>query len=78
MTKAAEGRDDKTVLSCVEEGLRRGSIGAIVGEIARLTMEAFTDIGAGRASICQAITKCRHVGIPALDSDQPTGLPVAS
>lgn len=33
-----EGGDDKTVLACFEEGLRHGGLGAVVGEVARLTM----------------------------------------
>lgn len=32
--------DDQTVLACMEEGLRHGGLGAVVGEVARLPMKA--------------------------------------
>ena len=35
-----EAGDDKTVLACMEEGLRHGGLGAVVGEIAHLSMTA--------------------------------------
>ncbi|SDH22156.1 ImuA family protein [Pelagibacterium luteolum] len=35
-----EAGDDKTLLACMEEGLRHGGLGAVVGEIARLSMTA--------------------------------------
>jgi protein ImuA len=35
-----EAGDDKTVLACMEEGLRHGGLGAVVGELARLSMTA--------------------------------------
>jgi protein ImuA len=35
-----EAGDDKTLLACFEEGLRHGGLGAVVGEIAHLTMTA--------------------------------------
>ena len=35
-----EAGDDKTVLACIEEGLRHGGLGAVVGEVARLDMTA--------------------------------------
>jgi len=35
-----EAGNDKTVLTCVEEGLRHGGLGAVVGEVARLDMTA--------------------------------------
>src|SRR3546814_1450644 len=35
-----EAGDDKTVLACVEEGLRHGGLGAVVAEIGRLSMTA--------------------------------------
>jgi protein ImuA len=35
-----EAGDDKTVLACVEEGLRHGGLGMVVGEVARLSMTA--------------------------------------
>jgi protein ImuA len=35
-----EAGDDKAVLACVEEGLRHGGLGAVVGEVARLSMTA--------------------------------------
>ena len=35
-----EAGDEKTVLACMEEGLRHGGLGAVVAEIARLSMTA--------------------------------------
>ena len=35
-----EGGDEKTVLACFEEGLRHGGLGAVVAEVARMTMTA--------------------------------------
>ena len=35
-----EAGDDRTVLACMEEGLRHGGLGAVVGEVARLSMTA--------------------------------------
>jgi len=35
-----EAGDDKAVLACMEEGLRHGGLGAVVAEVARLTMTA--------------------------------------
>lgn len=35
-----EAGNDKTVLACVEEGLRHGGLGAVIGEVARLDMTA--------------------------------------
>lgn len=35
-----EAGDDETVLACMEEGLRHGGLGAVVGEVARFSMTA--------------------------------------
>ncbi|MEP7457590.1 damage-inducible protein [Phyllobacterium sp. SB3] len=35
-----EAGNDKTVLACLEEGLRHGGLGAVVGEVTRLDMTA--------------------------------------
>jgi protein ImuA len=35
-----EAGDEKALLSCMEEGLRHGGLGAVVGELARLSMTA--------------------------------------
>ncbi|MCV9937415.1 damage-inducible protein [Boseaceae bacterium BT-24-1] len=35
-----EAADDKTVLACMEEGLRHGGLGSVVGEVTRLSMTA--------------------------------------
>ncbi|CAN5609151.1 hypothetical protein BH23PSE1_BH23PSE1_19390 [soil metagenome] len=35
-----EAGNDRTVLACLEEGLRHGGLGAVVGEVARLSMTA--------------------------------------
>ena len=36
----AEARDELSVLACFEEGLRHGGLGAVVAEVARLSMTA--------------------------------------
>jgi protein ImuA len=36
----AEVGDEKTILACVEEGLRHGGLAAVVGEVAKLSMIA--------------------------------------
>ncbi|ODN68479.1 ImuA family protein [Methylobrevis pamukkalensis] len=35
-----EAGDDRTALACMEEGLRHGGLGAVVGEVTRLSMTA--------------------------------------
>jgi protein ImuA len=35
-----EAGDDKSVLACMEEGLRHGGLSAVVGDVARLPMTA--------------------------------------
>lgn len=35
-----EAGDDRSVLACIEEGVRHGGLGAVVGEIARLSMKS--------------------------------------
>lgn len=35
-----EAGDDRTVLACMEEGLRHGELGAVVGDVSRLSMTA--------------------------------------
>jgi protein ImuA len=35
-----EAGDDKSLLACFEEGLRHGGLGAVVAEVARLSMTA--------------------------------------
>ncbi|MEY9772137.1 protein ImuA [Sinorhizobium fredii] len=35
-----EAGDEKSLLSCIEEGLRHGGLGAVVGELARLSITA--------------------------------------
>ena len=35
-----EAGDDKTVMACMEEGLRHGGLGAVIAEVARLSMAA--------------------------------------
>jgi protein ImuA len=35
-----ETGDDKAILACMEEGLRHGGLGAVIGEVARLSMTA--------------------------------------
>jgi protein ImuA len=54
-----EAGDDKTVLACMEEGLRHGGLGAVVGEVAHLSMTASRRLqlaagGARRKSLISA------------------------
>jgi protein ImuA len=35
-----EAGDDKAILTCLEEGLRHGGLGAVIGEVARMSMTA--------------------------------------
>jgi protein ImuA len=40
-----EAGDEKSLLACFEEGLRHGGLGAVVAEVARLSMMARVDLG---------------------------------
>ena len=69
-----EGGDDKAVLACAEEGLRHGGLGAVVGEIARLSMTASRRLqlaAEGSGTIALAIRRWRRQ-TDAVDFGQPT------
>ena len=69
-----EAGDEKTVLACFEEGLRHGGLGAVVGEVARLSMTASRRLqlcaeGSGTMGI--AVRRWRREA-EAADFGQPT------
>ncbi len=69
-----EACDDKTVLSCMEEGLRHGGLGSVVGEVARLSMTASRRLqlaAEGTGSIGIALRRWRRQ-TEAADFGQPT------
>ena len=58
-----EAGDDKTVLACAEEGLRHGGLGAVVAEVARLSMIASRRLqlaAEGNATIGIALRRWRR------------------
>jgi hypothetical protein len=69
-----EAGNDKTVLACIEEGLRHGGLGAVVGDIARLDMTALR-----RLQLCAEETGTIGIALrrwrrqtEAVDFGQPT------
>lgn len=69
-----EAGDEKTVLACFEEGLRHGGLGAVVGEVARLSMTASRRLqlaAESSGSIGLAIRRWRRES-EASDFGQPT------
>ena len=69
-----EAGDDKTVLACVEEGLRHGGLGAVVCEIARLTMTSsrrLAHCAEGTGTVGLALRRWRRQ-TEAADFGQPT------
>lgn len=69
-----EAGNDKTVLACVEEGLRHGGLGAVVGEVARLDMTASRRLqlcAEGTGTIGIALRRWRRQ-TEASDFGQPT------
>ncbi len=69
-----EAGDDKTVLACVEEGLRHGGLGAVVAEIGRLSMTASRRLqlaAEGTGAIGLALRRWRRQ-TEATDFGQPT------
>jgi protein ImuA len=69
-----EAGDDKTVLACMEEALRHGGLGAVVGEIARLPMTASRRLqlaAEGSSSIGIALRRWRRQ-TETVDFGQPT------
>ena len=69
-----EAGDDRTVLSCMEEGLRHGGPSAVVAEVARMTMTASRRLqlaAEGRGAIGIALRRWRRHA-EAADFGQPT------
>jgi len=69
-----EAGDDKTILACMEEALRHGGLGAVVGEVARLSMTASRRLqlaAEGTGSIGVALRRWRRQ-TEAVDFGQPT------
>jgi protein ImuA len=69
-----EAGDDKTILACMEEGLRHGGLGAVVAEIARLSMTASRRLqlaAEGTGTIAIALRRWRRQ-TEATDFGQPT------
>lgn len=69
-----EAGDDRTVLACVEEGLRHGGLGAVIGEVARLSMPASRRLqlaAEGSGTIGIALRRWRRQA-DAADFGQPT------
>ena len=69
-----EAGDDRAVLACMEEGLRHGGLGAVVGEVARLSMTASRRLqlaAEGTGSIGIALRRWRRQTETA-DFGQPT------
>lgn len=69
-----EAGDDKAVLTCMEEGLRHGGLGAVVGDVARLPMTASRRLhlaAKGSATLCIALRRWRRQA-EASDFGQPT------
>jgi protein ImuA len=69
-----EAGDDKTVLACMEEGLRHGGLGTVVAETARLSMSASRRLqlaAEGTGSIGIALRRWRRP-TEAADFGQPT------
>ena len=69
-----EATDEKSVLACFEEGLRHGGLGAVVAEVARLSMTASRRLqlaAEGSGSIGIAIRRWRRQ-TEAADFGQPT------
>jgi protein ImuA len=69
-----EAGDDKTLLACFEEGLRHGGLGAVIAEVARLSMTASRRLqlaAEGSGAIGIAIRRWRRQ-TEAADFGQPT------
>lgn len=69
-----EAGDDKAVLACMEEGLRHGGLGAVLGEVARLSMSASRRLqlaAEGSGSVGIALRRWRRQ-TEAIDFGQPT------
>ncbi len=69
-----EAGDEKTLLACFEEGLRHGALGAVIGEVAHLTMTASRRLqlaAEGSGTIGIALRRWRRQ-TDATDFGQPT------
>lgn len=69
-----EAGDEKTVLACFEEGLRHGGLGAVVGEVSRLSMTASRRLqlaAEGSGTLALAVRRWRRQA-EAADFGQPT------
>ena len=69
-----EAGDEKALLGCFEEGLRHGGLGAVVGEVARLSMTASRRLqlaAEGTGTIGIAVRRWRRQA-EAADFGQPT------
>jgi protein ImuA len=69
-----EAGDEKTLLACFEEGLRYGGLGAVVGEISRLSMTASRRLqlaAEGSGTLGLAVRRWRRQA-EAADFGQPT------
>lgn len=69
-----EAGDEKALLACMEEGLRHGGLGAVVGEVARLSMTASRRLqlaAEGSGTIGLAVRRWRRA-IEVADFGQPT------
>lgn len=69
-----EADDDSTVLACMEEALRHGGLGAVVGELARLSMTASRRLhlaAEGTGAIGVALRRWRRQ-TETVDFGQPT------
>ncbi|WP_295041963.1 damage-inducible protein [uncultured Paracoccus sp.] len=69
-----EAGDDRSVLACMEEGLRHGGLGAVVGNVIRLPMIASRRLhlaAKGTGTICLALRRWRQHS-EADDFGQPT------
>lgn len=69
-----EAGDDKTLLACFEDGLRHGGLGAVVAEVAKLSMTASRRLqlaAEGTGSMAIAVRRWRRQ-TDAADFGQPT------
>lgn len=69
-----EAHDDATVLACMEEALRYGGLGAVIGEVARLTMLASRRLhlaAEGTGTVGMALRRWRRQ-TETVDFGQPT------
>ena len=69
-----EAGDDKTLLACCEEGLRHGGLGAVVGEVSRLSSTASRrlQLAAESASTLGVVVRRWRREQDAADFGQPT------